>query len=204
MFRYDTSRTVKFGRLTKDPINSPKFVTNGITVPEYFKANKGITLTNGSSPGMHPDQPNGQRVVYPLELLRPLSGQVIPLEKLTNYASQRLLLENSISAADRFTYVQQQARKISTNGAAEFLRNWGVNILADNSVKIHTRNLPKIRAGGKIITQQINVSFFLYRVIFFQANWLKENNDAKFIEPSTKLKNWIVAHDESVNESSIR
>jgi hypothetical protein len=160
MFRYDTSRTVKFGRLTQNPINSPEFVTNGKTIPEYFKANKGITLKYGSSPGMHPDQPNAQRVVYPLEVLRPLSGQVIPLEKLTTDVSKRLLVENSKPATERFTYVQQQSRMISTNGAAGFLAHWGVNISLENSVQIHTRNLPKIRTGGKVITQEKEVSVF--------------------------------------------
>lgn len=137
---------------------------------------------------MHPDQPNWRSVIYPIELLRVLPGQVVPLEKMNDSISRNVLLANSVEATERYKLIRQQAVRISTGDAATFLQKFGVTISGNDSVEIHSRKMPKIMTGsGQITPEPI-------------ASWFRENDKSRFIAPSTALKNWVVAYDDSVQE----
>lgn len=114
---YDTSRSFVFGSLTRNPISHRDYFVQGISIPQYIEQSKSIRLQHPDMSGVHPDQPNGRKIVYPLELIEVLHGQLVPVEKLSTRASQRLLTENSVKPDERYSYVLQQAKAIATGDA---------------------------------------------------------------------------------------
>lgn len=104
---YDTSRSIVFDRLTRDKVGSPKLNVKGGSLVDYMKT-KGLKI-NPNMLGCHRKyiarqvilvggciilalQPNGSTIVYPLEAIKVLQGQLVPVEKLTDQASRQLLM----------------------------------------------------------------------------------------------------------------
>jgi len=192
---YDPSRTFLFGQLSRFNINDKEYSVDGLTVPQYMKQKKSVELRALNIPGIHPDQPNGRSVVYPIECIRPLEGQLVPTEKLTVFAIRALLAENSVQPGERLTYCNQQLAAISQGEGAKFLEKFGFSILSNSNVlQIVTNPLPKINVGGNsTITPKPN------------GSWNDEVTNAKFLSPTTKLKKWIVAFDrEAINGAFAR
>ncbi|KAI6191664.1 Piwi domain-containing protein [Aphelenchoides bicaudatus] len=185
---YDPRRTFLYGSLSQSGLSDNRYKVGGKTIPQYMQETKGIKIQNVNFPGVHPDQPNGRSVIYPLECIRPLEGQLIPLEKLSTFAIRALLFENSVSPDVRYTYCNQQFNAMADNGGAEFLSQFGITaVKGSNSVKIFASPMPKILVGDKKIIQPKP-----------DGSWNNDIANAKFLLPTTKLKNWYVVFDPSM------
>lgn len=60
-------------------------------MPQFVAESKGITLKHPDLPGVHPNQPQFKRIVYPMELVEVMPGQIVPLEKLSTKVGHKLL-----------------------------------------------------------------------------------------------------------------
>ncbi|KAI6221408.1 Germ cell-expressed protein R06C7.1 [Aphelenchoides fujianensis] len=190
---YDPSRTLVVDRMTRFPVNNQQYSVQGQTLKDFVHSKHKITI-NDKNPGIHPQQPNGQKIVYPMEVLSVLHGQLVPMEKLTAQASKNLLTENSIPPTVRMNYVLQQMKEVATGPAATFLQQWGVCIdVKSNQITINQRRLPTIKYGkDKIVKPQAN------------GSWFKDATDAPFLFGATKLTRWIVLHDPTVNSNAVK
>ncbi|KAI6181996.1 hypothetical protein M3Y99_01966800 [Aphelenchoides fujianensis] len=189
---YDPSRTFVVDRLTRFNVNNQQYSVQGKSLPNFVYEKHQIRIA-GDAPGLHPQQPNGQKIVYPMECVSVLHGQLVPLQKSSEQMCRSLLLENSVAPQVRYTYVLQQTRAIATGPAADFLLQFGVKIDVDsNAVKIHQRATPHILYGKKqVVRPQAN------------GSWFREAVDAPLLVGSARLKKWIVAHDQSVNRPMV-
>lgn len=89
---YDPSKTILFSKLSLKNIGDEKYKIKEKrqTVPEYFKEVKNRTI-KANIPGVHPNQPRGDTIIYPMDCLKILDGQLVPPEKLTVKAGEILL-----------------------------------------------------------------------------------------------------------------
>lgn len=87
----------------------------------------------------------------------------------------------------------KQVELLCSGPGAEFLEKFGVRVEAgSNNVTIHCRALPVIRtSSGKITPQQ-------------DGSFLRDMRRAQFLHTPNCLKNWIVCHDETLNEMEIK
>ncbi|KAI6174054.1 Protein argonaute-2 [Aphelenchoides besseyi] len=191
---YDPSRTFVFDCLSDKNINDPIYRVDGLSLPDFFQQRRQFQLKNVNLPGAHPKQPNGHKVLYPLEVIRPISGQLVPVEKLTDQAIRQLLLENSVNPNVRMSYVQQHVRQIAENEGGKFLATFGLKLLLDsNEIPIKIAELPKIDVGkNRIVQPQAN------------GSWFREAIDSQFLIGTNKLSSWIIVHDRQVDPSQIR
>ncbi|KAI6205223.1 hypothetical protein M3Y94_00768400 [Aphelenchoides besseyi] len=190
---YDTSRTFVFQRLTQGPLDSPKFSVNRKSLPQFMKDQHNLIIANPKWPGVHPAGPNGKNVVYPLEAIQVLHGQLVPIEKLHAQASRQLLMENSVVAKERYTYVQQQVRKLATGDSAAFLKHFGVTLdVESNKIKINQRKTPKIQYKDCVIQPDP------------KGAWMNEAVKQKFLNGSVRLKHWIVVYDKRLSEQKVK
>lgn len=85
MLKQDVSRVIKFYRLSDEPVNSPKFNVDGVSLAGYYRTKYGIELKYGHLPGVYSSEIDVDRKsVYPLEVLRVLPGQAIAQEKMSS------------------------------------------------------------------------------------------------------------------------
>jgi len=184
---YDTSRTVQFFSMTRVPISNEQFNVNGGTVADFYKMTHDIDLKYTNFPGVQTSFAGIQNnIVYPLEVLYVLPGQLIPQEKTLPE------FENSIRPAERYEYIMRQISTLCTGAGALFLKKFGIKIHdSSNDVTIHCRALPNIRVMNEIIVPPSNGSF------------LKEMKRAKFLHAPNRLHNWIVAFDERIDQKRI-
>lgn len=79
---YDTSRTVQFYSMSRQPISSPIFNVNGVSIPDFYMNTYDIELKRADLPGVQTSYSATQNnIVYPLEVLYVLPGQIIPQDK---------------------------------------------------------------------------------------------------------------------------
>ncbi|KAI6175526.1 Piwi domain protein [Aphelenchoides bicaudatus] len=131
--------------------------------------NKGIRLEHANLRGVQrtlakaPNQRKSRRLVYPMEVLNVVPGQLVPTEKLSAEVGRQLLCKNTVPACFRYNYIQDRVKSLATGRAAQFLKEFGVKIdLQSNSVEIHQNKQPKIVVGdGKLVTAQPNVKDFV-------------------------------------------
>ncbi|KAI6175231.1 hypothetical protein M3Y99_01981700 [Aphelenchoides fujianensis] len=189
---YDPSRTFVVDRLTRFNVGNQQYSVQGKSLPSFVFEKHQIRIA-GDAPGLHPQQPNGQKIVYPMECVSVLHGQLVPLQKSSEQMCRSLLLENSVAPQVRYTYVLQQTRAMATGAAADFLLQFGVKIDVDsNAVQIHQRATPHILYGRKqLVRPQAN------------GSWFREAVDAPLLVGSARLKKWIVAHDQAVNRGMV-
>ncbi|KAI6213804.1 hypothetical protein M3Y94_00194900 [Aphelenchoides besseyi] len=195
---YDPSRTFIFDCLTDRNVNDPVYRVNGRSLPDFFQQKRQITLRAANLPGAHPKKLDGQgcdtRVIFPLEVIRPVPGQLVPVEKLTDNAIRKLLLENAVTPDIRMRYIKQHVRQIAENDGATYLQNFGLTLrLNTNDVTIKTLPLPKIKVGAdQVIHPQTN------------GSWFGDAVRCNFLQSTDRLKNWWVVYDRQVEPAQVR
>ncbi|KAI6200086.1 Piwi domain protein [Aphelenchoides besseyi] len=191
---YDPSRTFIFDSLTDRNVNDSQYRVDNLTLPQFFQQKRRIILQAANLPGAHPKQPKGQQVIYPLEVIRPVPGQLVPVEKLTDQAIRKLLLENAVPPDTRMGYINQHVRQIAEQDGAAFLQHFGLALrLNTNDITIKTSAMPSIMVGQN-------------QTIHTQANgsWFSDAVRCNFLEGSNRLKNWLVVHDRQVESNEVR
>ncbi|KAI6173621.1 hypothetical protein M3Y98_01101200 [Aphelenchoides besseyi] len=190
---YDPSRTFVFGYLDDQPLTSKKLSVQGKSLPQFMKEKHNLTIQNPQWRGVRPAGPKNSKVVYPIEALEVLHGQLVPIEKLHGQASRQLLMENSVQAKERYAYVQQQVLKLATGDSAAFLNHFGVSLdIESNKVKINQRQTPSIQYKDAVIKTDP------------KGAWMNEAVKRKFINPSNKLKNWIVVFENKFSSNKVQ
>ncbi|CAD5235222.1 unnamed protein product [Bursaphelenchus xylophilus] len=170
--------------LTKDPVGHPSCNAADKTLAKYYKDTYNVVIDT-RLPGVVADIP-GKTCIIPLEVAKPLEGQLVPAEKINEQAVRKLVMENSIQPQDRYNFVTRKIGEICDGKGAQFLKEFGVTVSANsNDVAILQSKVCDVEAAGKKIIRPMPNGAFM-----------KEAVDMRFFNPANLLKKWWVVVDQ--------
>jgi eukaryotic translation initiation factor 2C len=152
-----------------------------ISVAAYYAEKYDVQRVNLNRPAvrieMKPD------AAFPMEVLTVLPNQRITIEKMSADVSRKLLELNTVVAQQRYDNLTKQLANVFTPENKQFYASFGVKVHLDrNNVEVGVRRPPELQFGDR-------------KIVAANGNWSKEAGRLRFVEPSTRLKNWAVAYD---------
>uniref|UniRef100_A0A915DI93 PAZ domain-containing protein n=1 Tax=Ditylenchus dipsaci TaxID=166011 RepID=A0A915DI93_9BILA len=150
---YAPKQSFEIGSFTEKAVNKIRVPTSDnsmLFVHTYFEKSRGISLDYPQLPGVisnKPAQAGRTAATYPIELLKVMPDQRVPLEKMNKNLSERLLERNSVHPNDRLANVMQRAEQLNIfSPSNKILSSFGVKVVKDsNEVVIGVRHPPKIQ-----------------------------------------------------------
>ncbi|CAD5227766.1 unnamed protein product [Bursaphelenchus okinawaensis] len=173
--------------LTHHVISNPECnLEKGLTIPQYYKQTYNVDLTPNVV-GLIAELPKieGKHVVIPLDLAVPLSGQLVPAEKINEQAIRKLVSENSVNPDIRYQFVLKQVNEIANGNGGKFLNDFGVTVnTSSNDIDIFQRQGLTLMAGAnRTIRPMPNGSF------------MNDATGMKLYQTANKLTKWWVIGD---------
>ncbi|KAI6189405.1 Germ cell-expressed protein R06C7.1 [Aphelenchoides bicaudatus] len=169
LISYDNSRTVCFDSLSEKPVSDAIFNVEEQSLSQFYKKTHSIILNNAKMPGAHAPGGKERNIVYPLEVLYVLPGQLISQEK------HDIPLENSVKASERYEFIMRQVELLSSGPTAEYLKNH--------------RTLPKIRINDKNGKEKQIVP------VSKDGSFFKDICHSSLLVSKNLLKKWVLVYE---------
>jgi len=129
---YCPSNTFSIGRFTKEAMSDIYMDCDGrkVPMPEFYRRKHNIKLEYLHFPAVVPEKAGkGPRKYFPIELLKVLANQRVPMEKMHESLSKQLHKENVVKPEVRYKNILRAVANLNLNGSDnESMIKFGVEV----------------------------------------------------------------------------
>uniref|UniRef100_A0A914HTL6 Piwi domain-containing protein n=1 Tax=Globodera rostochiensis TaxID=31243 RepID=A0A914HTL6_GLORO len=181
---YAPSRVVVIDSVTLRSTEEISFDVDGqeMTMVDFFMKKKSIPV-NAKLPAIRQQQ--DREALFPMSCIFILPNQRVPIEKMSDFISRELLAANTTLPAQRHSSIERALSEIGA-ASAQFMALFGVKLSPESSIKVGIHEMPKVKFGSGVASFQDKIS-----------------PSMRYLEPTDKLKAWIVAYPMQVDEKTV-